>query len=398
MSLYLLTFLLAAAGTLFTWFKPLQEEKIYRACWVIMTLCLCLRFGQGTDYVTYHALYETIPPVIDLSQGYICGFHPEIGWRILSAVFKIFGAPFWVFTMGLGLVEMLLLHRYLSRYFKRKTMGLFMLYPVLYLTYMISGLRQGLAICVFLGLALPFYMERKWVRYVLAVLIASSFHKVGYVWLILPVVSYIPAHVMAVLAGLSVAGGAVLQMKAVKYFIVNLMGTYHMWELLFHGNTSSFAIGERLISFLVLCSLYFYYNRKYGRVEKKTELLFNAYTCGVCFYMLLCVSSYYASRYCVIFKVLEGALLLALLKEEERFSKLAATFFFFLTLLMGCKNLNAMIREGIWYDTSVVNMWNFPYVSVFHPDRIQDYIPYEEKLKDVYDYNIEDQKLWMIEK
>ena len=65
MSLYLLTFLLAAAGTLFTWFKPLQEEKIYRACWVIMTLCLCLRFGQGTDYVTYHALYETIPPVID---------------------------------------------------------------------------------------------------------------------------------------------------------------------------------------------------------------------------------------------------------------------------------------------------------------------------------------------
>ena len=114
--------------------------------------------------------------------------------------------------------------------------------------------------------------------------------------------------------------------------------------------------------------------------------------------MLLCVSSYYASRYCVIFKVLEGALLLALLKEEERFSKLAATFFFFLTLLMGCKNLNAMIREGIWYDTSVVNMWNFPYVSVFHPDRIQDYIPYEEKLKDVYDYNIEDQKLWMIEK
>ena len=62
-----------------------------------------------------------------------------------------------------------------------------MLYPVLFVTYMVSGLRQGLAICVFLGVALPFYMERKWVRYVLAALVAASFHKVGYVWLTIEV-------------------------------------------------------------------------------------------------------------------------------------------------------------------------------------------------------------------
>ncbi|HBN55395.1 MAG TPA: hypothetical protein DD414_01335 [Lachnospiraceae bacterium] len=398
MSLYLLTFLMLAAGTFFTWFKPLQENRVYYPCWAVMTLCLCFRFGQGTDYVTYHALYETIPLAVDLSKGYIFGFHPEIGWRIVSAAFKVFGAPFWVFTMALGFGEMLLLHRYLSKYCKKKTMGLFMLYPVLFVTYMVSGLRQGLAICVFLGVALPFYMERKWVRYVLAALVAASFHKVGYVWLILPVVSYIPARAMAGLAGLSVAGGAVLQVKAVKYLIVNLMGTYHMWELLFHGDRSFFAIGERMVSFLVLCFLYFYSEKKHGRTEKSTELLFNAYTCGFCFYMLLCVSSYYASRYCVVFKVLEGALVLALLKEEEWVSKLAAVFFVCLTLLMGYKNLNAMIQEAVWYDASTVNLWNFPYISVFHQEKIFDYMSYDKRLKEMYDYHIEDQKLWMIEK
>ena len=109
MSFYFLTFLLLAAGTLCTWFRPQLEEKVYWVCWGVMTACLCFRFGQGTDYVTYHAIYETIPAAIDLSKGYICGFYPEVGWRLLSAAFKVIHAPFWVFTMVVGLMEMLLL-------------------------------------------------------------------------------------------------------------------------------------------------------------------------------------------------------------------------------------------------------------------------------------------------
>ena len=83
MSLYFLTFLLLAAGTLLTWFCPRYERQAYWACWGVMTACLCFRFGQGTDYVTYHAIYETIPAVIDLSKGYICGFYPEIDFRFV---------------------------------------------------------------------------------------------------------------------------------------------------------------------------------------------------------------------------------------------------------------------------------------------------------------------------
>ena len=98
MSIYLLVFLLLAAGTLLEYFRPQSKTYVYWICWAAMTGCLCFRFGQGTDYVTYHGLYETIPVAIDLSQGYICGFYPEIGWRLLSAAFKVFGAPFWVFA------------------------------------------------------------------------------------------------------------------------------------------------------------------------------------------------------------------------------------------------------------------------------------------------------------
>lgn len=396
MSFYFLTFLLLAAGTLLVWFRPQYEEKIYWVCWTVMTACLCFRFGQGTDYVTMHALYNTIPAVIDLSQGYICGFYPEIGWRIISAAFKVFRAPFWVFTMVLGLTEMLMLHRFLKKYVPMKAAGLFMLYPVLFITYMVSGLRQGLAICFFLGIVLPFYLEKRWGRYVISALVAASFHRVGYAWLVLPVVYYLPMRMMFGVTGLSVVGGLILQLRPIEQFLVKLIANYHLKQFLLEGEISLFAIGERLISFAILLFLYFWYKKEKKPVEKRTEFLLKAYMCGICFYMLLCSSSYYASRYCVIFKVLECAIVLTLIWEKKYVSNVVAVFFFCLTLLMGCKNLNAMIREGFWYDTNVVNIWNFPYISIFNQDEILNYMPYEDKLDEIYGYNIEDQKLWMI--
>lgn len=397
MSLYFLILLLLAAGTLFVWCKSEYERIIYWGLWGAVTACLCLRFGQGTDYITMHGIYNTIPVVIDLSKGYICGFFPEMGWRLISVLFKIFHAPFWVFTMALGFLEMLLVHRFLRRYVKQRIAGLFLLYPVLVITYMVSGLRQGLVICIFLGLLVPFYLEKKWVRYVLGVLVVSLFHRVGYALLVLPAVSYLSVQVMAVLAGLSILGGLILQIGIVEHFLVGLFPVYHLEQFLLNGTVRTFAVAERLLSFLVVFLLYFSYKRTEETVVEQTELLLKAYICGVCFYMLLSGSSYYASRYCIIFKVLEGAVLLSFAQNREWISKLALGFFFGLALLMGYKNLNAMIQESYWYDGSVVKVWNFPYVSIFNQEKIRKYLSYDERLIEIYEDNIADQKLWMVE-
>lgn len=74
----------------------------------------------------------------------------------------------------------------------------------------------------------------------------------------------------------------------------------------------------------------------------------------------------------------------------------AALFFLCLTASDGCENMNATIGEG-GYARDQVNVLTFPYVSVFDRDRINEYYDYNAKVKKLYDYNIEDQQLWMIE-
>ena len=74
MSIYLLVFLLLAAGTLLEYFRPQIKTYAYWICWAAMTGCLCFRFGQGTDYVTYQGLYETIPVAIDCPRDISADF------------------------------------------------------------------------------------------------------------------------------------------------------------------------------------------------------------------------------------------------------------------------------------------------------------------------------------
>lgn len=396
MNLYLIALFLLAAGSLAVWKYPEYEKKIYPLCWFMLTALLCLRFAQGTDYVTYHAIYETIPVTVDLRHGYICGYYPEIGWRLVSAVFKLLHVPFQGFAFALGLVDMVLLHRFLEKQVPFKVAGLFLAYPVLYVVYMVSGLRQGLAICIFLGIALPYYLEKKWIPYAATVILAMSFHKAGCAWVLLMVVAYIPVKVMFFLAGLSAAGGLILQIQAVQGLILGLIPVYHMEQFLQGGNPSFFAIGERLVSFGVIAFLYCRTYRGDKDANPGMEAVMKACTCGLCIYMLMLGNAYYASRFAVIFKVLEIIPAVCLLENRDKIARISAAFFLSLTLLMGVKNLNAAVSEGGYRELGV-NVFTYPYVSLFGQDKINDYYDYAKKLQEKYEYNIEDQMIQITE-
>ena len=44
-----------------------------------------------------------------------------------------------------------------------------------------------------------------------------------------------------------------------------------------------------------------------------------------------------------------------------------------------------------------MNLFTYPYVSVLNQLKINDYYDYQEKTDRMYEYNLEDQQLWMLE-
>lgn len=168
-------------------------------------------------------------------------------------------------------------------------------------------------------------------------------------------------------------------------------------KFLLAGEVSWFAVGERLAAAAVLTVLYPWTRENVDKIRPETEVLWKTYLCGVCAYLLLCSSSYYASRYGAIFKVVECALVVDLAMGQEKIQKAVAIFFFCLTCLMGVKNLNAMTNEG-GYAKLGYHFWNHPYVSIFDQEKIEEYFGYQDRVQVIYDANIEDQELWRLEK
>lgn len=211
--------------------------------------------------------------------------------------------------------------------------------------------------------------------------------------------------------------GLIIQIPVVEQLILGILPSYHMTQFLTEGSMSLFAVGERVVSFAVLLMLYIWLCRQKEEIPKWVQQLFIVYICGVCFYMLMSGNAYYASRYAAIFKVVECAVvtgLVACCRSSEDmmvteksyigtgipFRKHVGTgvmtFFLCLTLVMGVKNLHAAVSEG-GYDKLGVNLFTYPYVSVLNQQKINDYYDYQEKADRMYEYNLEDQQLWMLE-
>ena len=102
-----------------------------------MWLILCIRYGQGSDYFSYHDLFEKFSD-FNVALYNPNDEHGEIGFRLLCAIF-----PFryqW-FIIAVSTFEMWMLHRFIKYYSKNPLLTLFLFYPTYYLTYYFSIIR-----------------------------------------------------------------------------------------------------------------------------------------------------------------------------------------------------------------------------------------------------------------
>ena len=92
-SLYIIVFFIVAIFALMTIIKPQLDKSLYYMSLGILTLFICLRFGQGPDYPGYMYIYELADRIFETGyglKGYLEQVHSEIGWKFCSFTFNYY--------------------------------------------------------------------------------------------------------------------------------------------------------------------------------------------------------------------------------------------------------------------------------------------------------------------
>ena len=362
MSLFIIVGTVLLALSIYEFNKRKTSNAAYWFAFLVLTAMLCFRYGQGTDYFAYQYIYEKLPDTLNIITLNKSSIHSEVGWKLLCVIFRKLGFSFYLFNGLVGAVTMLFLNRFIQKFCTLKVTALFIAYPTLYLTYIYSGVRQGLVMCVFLGLLLEWYLEKKNTKFIISVLLCTQIHSGALVLLILlltPLKSFFIKHQGTIITmawviglGLSVSG-----------ISLNFLGRSFTNE----GFTTNIAaVAERLLTYFVIR---FFYNRYKIVITSKNRFLtsiFYIYSMSMTLYGLFFSMPTVSSRICYFFKVVEIIIIIVMLScSKEEFPDVSTLFFYIaaLSMVMIIKNIDSYLTQGIYYD--YVTVWNYPYNNIF---------------------------------
>lgn len=362
MPLYHLAFAFLLFGALIEYWQKKTPKLLLFASFVILTAMLCLRFGQGTDYAAYRMIYYTMPADVAgmLSYRYA---KAEIGWRFITMLFRMANVPFEVFTILLSAIQMWLLWRFIRRYCKNGIFALFLGYHTLYMTYLVSAMRQGTVIIVFLGLLLPWLLEGKWLRYCIVSALLISIHSVAVI-LFVPIVvlsvRFRVQHVVALVC-IGFSMGIVLAIFGVGN-ILSALGMSYAGE----SDISIVALAERLATYVLVTYMYYLYTD--GLEPDNNDpycKLFKIYSVGILIYGVLMWSPLISSRTIFALKALEIPLITTCIMKCRKGRSIALVYCALLCTVLYVKNIGSSISQSEYFDTSIVR---YPYYSIWDKD------------------------------
>ena len=358
------------------------SSLIFRLLFLIMTLMLCLRYGQGTDYYPYQLQYERINVSASLLVNSL--YHGEIGWYIIMMIFKRLGCSFYLFIGIISALMMFGMYKAINRYSPLKCLSLLIMFPTYYMTYMYSAIRQGIVLSLFLAYGLDFLRQKRYLPYYVLVIVMALFHTSALVLLFLPLLMKLrgnkPGFWIFLAFGMMVIFGytRILNRIAIGFGALNY----------FKVSVSIPAIAVRLLLGLLIIRM----QRIIDQYEhdEYEAFLYYIYIAGLIIYIMLSFAGTLSQRATMPMKAVELLLIpiqvnmiTRIQKVGNKVSMLRLRFAHFSILAIPVliiavmnyeliKNINSYIGQGNYFDW--VNPLNYPYISIFDKERIFRFI------------------------
>lgn len=352
------------------------DSILYRVCFALLTLLLVFRFGQGTDWLGYNYIYSMAPSgSFDFADYfYSSEVHSEIGWKLINNLFKVLGLEFVWLVAFVSLLEMYLLNKFIVRYSSNCTMSLLLFFPIVYLTYFFSTLRQGIVIAVFLGLMVGWLDDGKTKRYVFATISLLAIHMMAIILALPLFVTRLSNKSLSIL----LAGAVVVGLVGVSTLNRLIAALGLTWG---ENGISLVALLYRLIMAVLIFFLYWGARGDLDDEEaRRVDLLMKIYVCGIVAYLCFMGNAGYSSRFAAPFLAME-LVLIPMLSNTANARRQILLVFFAVTMVfvMTAKNLDSYLAQG--YYPAELGFWEYPYISVFNQEDIirysdSPYIPF----------------------
>jgi hypothetical protein len=337
--------------------------------------------------LNYLSIYATVPLLQNLPSYFAYKFNKvEVGFFYLVSLFRMTGLHFNVFIGVVTGVSLLLVDRFIRRFSPLPLFSLAFFFAVYSLTYMESGIRQLLAICIGLGWVLHDWARgRRWSAMV-GVLVAASMHSSALLLFVLPILfrnekdtwpfSWSLGQLGALLGGVLAVSAALLfvNLQPILERIPSAIGPTLVYYYMTTRSFSLLALLNRLLFAALAVGLAW---RARERLSMRERLLLKLYLLGLMVYLLCMSVDLIASRTNVYFRVVEFALLPALLyhnRDARKWVSSAAAVLVALLAFIYVKDMRAIMGFSQYYETDVLS---YPYVTVFDPAQLLDvrYIP-----------------------
>ena len=144
----------------------------------LLTLTAGLRYETGVDWRIYSGFYSLIPPIdqIVTKTGRAGIFHEiDLGYDVFTSTIKYCGGSIQTVFFLVSVLSSFFLFKSLKKYTPYPLNSILVYYGLLYFMLDMSGLRQALALAIFL-FSCQYIHERKFYRFFLLIVLATLFH------------------------------------------------------------------------------------------------------------------------------------------------------------------------------------------------------------------------------
>lgn len=363
--MYYIALSLILLGVIKECFSYKTDKWYFHFCFILIALMACFRYGQGTDYYGYYAVFKEFSNSI-ASGGDFSSMRTEYGYSLMMYFAYMLRLPYWAFMMIATGVIMVLCYFFLRRCCEYSMTSLLLFYVYFYMIYGLSATRQGLATSIFLCFAYPILgreilQKKDILRYEFVILLASLFHASVLVLALLPIMNRLSISPTVYLLAFIVCVGILLaKINVMAYLpIGSLAARMEIYSAT--KNTNFFALFSRM--FLIL-PLIFYKQESSWWFEKNKRYFFM----GFVIYSIISFSDLTATRVWSYFYPFLFILIPCIVYNDKSVkSRYYICFYVLLSVFMWLKDINAVINQGKYVDC---NVFTYPYVSIFEGEEV----------------------------